>query len=347
MRSKIHAIDLFCGVGGLSCGLQEAGINVVAGYDIDSSCKATFEANISAPFILKDVKKVTGAELIGRYPKSGLRLLAGCAPCQPFSRHMRGADTSKDDKWSLLDEFSRLVREARPDFVTMENVTGLRRTAVFIRFTKSLEKMGYSVEHRSCYGPRFGLAQHRRRLVLVASCRGTVSPIQDLLSENFPTVRDVIGELMPLEAGGQSDSDPLHKARALTEINIRRLKASKPGGTWQDWPEELRAPCHRKSSGSSFQSVYARMSWDEPSPTITTQSFNFGTGRFGHPEQDRAITLREAALLQGFPPGYKFLGRKEELQFTVIGKHIGNAVPPPLGLAVGQHFLRHALNESR
>lgn len=338
---KIHAVDLFCGVGGLSCGLKDAGINVVAGYDIDNSCRSAFESNIGAPFISKDIREVRGADLLKLYPKSGFRLLAGCAPCQPFSRHMRGADTSNDVKWSLLDEFSRLVFEVRPHFVTMENVTGLRRTAVFRRFTSTLEELGYSVRHRSCYGPHFGLAQHRRRLVLLASALGSLKPLQDQQRDRFPTVRDVIGNLPPIDAGQQSSSDPLHKARVLTDINIRRIRASKPGGTWRDWPEELLAECHKRSTGSTFQSVYARMSWDEPAPTITTQAYNFGTGRFGHPEQDRALTLREAALLQGFPPNYKFSTNKRDVEFLSIGKHIGNAVPPPLGRAVGNHLIEH------
>ncbi|KGM51851.1 modification methylase [Lysobacter concretionis Ko07 = DSM 16239] len=338
---KIHAIDLFCGVGGLSFGLKGSGIDIVAGYDIDNSCRSTFEVNIGAPFVTGDIREVTGAELLKRYPKTGLRLLAGCAPCQPFSRHMRGADTSADAKWSLLDEFSRLVTEVRPHLVTMENVPGLSRTGVFRRFTSTLAILGYSVRYRSCYGPHFGLAQHRRRLVLVASALGELEPLQNQQWDRFPTVRDVIGNLPPIGAGQQSPTDPLHKARMLTDINVRRIQASKPGGTWHDWPEELLAECHKRETGSTFQSVYGRMTWDEPAPTITTQAYNFGTGRFGHPEQDRALTLREAALLQGFPLTYKFGESAKRVEFLSIGKHIGNAVPPPLGWAVGDHFIKH------
>lgn len=339
---QIHAIDLFCGVGGLSYGLTQAGINVVAGVDIDSNCEFAFEENIQAPFFERDIRKVTGDELIKLYPKSGIRLLAGCAPCQPFSRHMRGADTSEDEKWTLLDEFSRLVREVKPELVTMENVVGLSSTVVFKSFVAELEALGYFVDWRSCHGVRFGLAQNRRRLVLVASNIAPIKvPKDQLLRSQSKTVRDVIGKLPPVASGQCHPRDRLHRARSLTDLNLRRIRSSKPGGTWRDWPESLRSACHRKATGASFQSVYARMEWDAPAPTITTQAHNFGTGRFGHPDQDRALTLREAAMLQGFPRRYRFVGPKDDVHFSVLGRLIGNAVPPPLALAIGHHFTGH------
>ncbi|MBB1061867.1 DNA cytosine methyltransferase [Marilutibacter spongiae] len=339
-KHRIYAVDLFCGVGGLSLGLNNAGVSVVAGYDFDESCRAAYEANIKAPFHARDIRDVCGKELAALFPEHGLKLMAGCAPCQPFSTHMRGLDTSQDAKWSLLDEFSRLIEEVRPDFVTMENVAGLRRTAVFKRFVERLLSNGFSVQERLCYGPRFGLAQRRRRLVLIASAIGELDPLPDS-SAGTLTVRQVIGELPAIGAGEQHPTDPLHKARSLSPLNMKRIKASRPGGTWHDWPLDLRSACHRKSTGSTFRSVYARMAWDEPAPTITTQSYNFGTGRFGHPVQDRAITLREAALLQGFPCDYKFFGSDGSIDFMTVGKHIGNAVPPPLGAAVGRHLVKH------
>lgn len=339
--SQIYAIDLFCGIGGLSYGLMRAGIKVVAGYDIDESCRGAFESNIKAPFVLKDIRDLGGAELNSRYPGSGFRLLAGCAPCQPFSPHMRGADTSGDLKWGLLQEFSRLVEEARPHLVTMENVTRLRRTMVFDNFKKKLRELGYHVSYSSCYGPDYGLAQHRRRLVLVASSLAPIAELKGHHQGRHITVRDVIGSLSPVKSGQVCPNDPLHKARTLTDINLRRIRASKPGGTWRDWPDELRANCHKRATGSTFQNVYGRMSWDEPAPTITTQAYNFGTGRFGHPEQDRAITLREAALLQGFPACYDFGVSERKVEFLSIGRHIGNAVPPPLGVAIGLHLNNH------
>ncbi|HGM6719738.1 TPA: DNA cytosine methyltransferase [Stenotrophomonas maltophilia] len=338
----IVAVDLFCGVGGLSYGLKQAGIDVRAGYDLDGECSYAYEANIGAPFICKDVRHVTAKEIKDHFPPGCISLLAGCAPCQPFSSHMRGQDTSKDEKWTLLDEFSRLARAVRPHLITMENVVRISGTDVFQSFVQSLEDEGYSVAYRSCFGPRFGLAQNRRRLVLVASRITSIDPVPDSIGPmEAPTVRQVIGNLPPLEAGSCDASDSLHRARTLTPINLARMRASRPGGTWRDWPQDLLAPCHARSTGASFQSVYARMEWDKPSPTITTQAFNFGTGRFGHPSQDRALTLRESAMLQGFPETYKFVKPNDEITFLNVGRQIGNAVPPPLGKAIGAHFKEH------
>jgi len=160
--------------------------------------------------------------------------------------------------------------------------------------------------------------------------------------ETVRTVRDAIGDLPAVQHGQASLGDPLHSSRTLSDLNLARIKASRPGGSWEDWPADLRAPCHRKASGGSFRSVYARMEWDKPSPTITTQAHNFGTGRFGHPEQDRAITLREAAMLQGFPRTYRFVRPAEKVEFAPLGKLIGNAVPPTLGKAIGLALLDRA-----
>jgi DNA (cytosine-5)-methyltransferase 1 len=337
----INAVDLFCGVGGLSFGLATAGVRVCAGVDIDANCEYAYEKNIKAPFLLRDIREVTGEEILALFPRRGLKLLAGCAPCQPFSTHMRGADTSGDVKWTLLDEFGRLVEEVNPELVTMENVTGIARTPVFKRFVAKLEELEYHVAFSSCYGPKFGLAQHRRRLVLLASRLGPVEKLEGTTKNFVPSVRQIIGQLPKLDAGSTDPKDPLHKARELTPLNLKRIKASKPGGTWRDWPESLRAECHRRESGASFQSVYARMEWDSPAPTITTQAFNFGTGRFGHPDQHRAITLREAAMLQGFPKRYSFVSKGAKVHFVSLGRLIGNAVPPPLGTAIGKKFTQH------
>ncbi|MFS0715221.1 DNA cytosine methyltransferase [Microbacterium sp. 2P01SA-2] len=340
--AQISAVDLFCGAGGLSQGLQEAGILVVGGVDVDPSCTYAFESNIEAPFILRDVREVTGADLESLWIPGTVRMLAGCAPCQPFSPYRRGVDTSAEEQWPLLREFSRLVRETNPELVTMENVPRIGTAAVFEEFVRDLKSYGYSVDWRSCYGPKYGLPQHRRRLVLLASRLGPISvPDGPLDEEHYRTVRDVIGGLRPVASGGVDESDPLHVARKLSPLNKKRIAASRPGGTWADWPEELLSPCHRKASGASFKNVYARMEWDAPSPTITTLAHNFGAGRFGHPEQDRSITLREAALLQGFPPGYRLVRPGQRVLMSHIGRLIGNAVPPPIAAEVGKAAMRH------
>ncbi|MDS2172375.1 DNA cytosine methyltransferase [Nesterenkonia sp. CL21] len=338
--SQITAIDLFCGAGGLSLGLKNAGIEVVAGIDLDPACQFPYEENLKATFLRKDVGEVEASELEGLWTPGRYRLLAGCAPCQPFSSHRRGADTSKEDNWDLLSHFARLVEETTPEFVTMENVTRLSRMSVFSDFVAKLEELDYEVEYGTLYGPQFGLPQERRRLVLVASRVGAVGlPEGEKDKTKFKTVEQTIKTLPKLRHGEGDPKDPLHTARKLSVMNLARMQASIPGGTWRDWPEELLAPCHRKASGRSFQAFYGRMRWDSPSPTITTQSFNFGTGRFGHPEQDRSLTLREAAMLQGFPRSYKFVAKGQRPSMQAVGRLIGNAVPPAFGLAVGRQFL--------
>lgn len=222
----------------------------------------------------------------------------------------------------------------------MENVTRLGKMEVFEDFVAKLEELGYTVDYGTLYGPEFGLPQERRRLVLVASRIGRISlPKGNKDKNKFKTVKKTIGKLPELKHGESDPKDLLHTARRLTPINEKRMRASQPGGTWRDWPEELLAPCHRKASGASFQAFYGRMTWDSPSPTITTQSYNFGTGRFGHPEQDRSLTLREAAMLQGFPRSYRFVKGKEKPSMQAVGRLIGNAVPPAFGAAVGRQFV--------
>ncbi|MHB8510246.1 MAG: DNA cytosine methyltransferase [Candidatus Dormibacteria bacterium] len=338
----VTAIDLFCGAGGLSEGLKQAGVTVAGGIDLDPSCKYAFESNIGASFVEEDVRTITADRLRTLWGDASVRLLAGCAPCQPFSPYRRGIDTSKEEEWPLLAQFGRLVSETKPELVTMENVPRIGRTSVFAQFVEILRAAGYDVDWRSCYGPDYGLPQSRRRLVLVASLLGPLAvPDGPQRGKPQPTVREAIGDLPQLDRGCADPGDVLHKSRALSETNLKRMRASRPGGTWEDWPEELRAPCHRKKTGSSFRNVYARMEWDKPAPTITTLSYSFGTGRFGHPEQDRSISLREAAMLQGFPGDYRFVESATSVHFAPIGRMIGNAVPPPLAKVVGEAMLTH------
>lgn len=344
MHKRIIAgIDLFCGVGGLAYGLRKAGIAIVAGIDLDPACEFPFAANNDTKFIKGDVREFNGAGLSKFYPSGSIRLLAGCAPCRPFSPLRRGTDNTLHGEWGLVGEFSRLVEEMAPELVTMENVPDLASKRVFHNFVRTLLKIGYHVDSRSVYCPRLGIPQHRRRLVLLASLLGPVHvPSGSVPPEEYRTVRDTIGSLPRLAAGERDDRDRLHKARSVTETNLQRLRASRPGGTWEDWPKELRAECHRKKTGSTYRSVYARMEWDQPSPTITTQAYNFGTGRFGHPEQDRSITLREAALLQTFPRRYRFVRPREPVFMEPVGRLIGNAVPPRLAFFIGKELVKAA-----
>lgn len=336
---RIEAVDLFCGVGGLTYGLAQAGITVKAGYDIDPACRYPYEANNGAKFELKSIAEVSGDELAQWYSPDAIRLLAGCAPCQPFSSLANTVAEKDEVKWGLLGEFARLISELKPELVTMENVPRVTNHAPYREFIATLAAQGYSLDTRRVRCADFGIPQERRRFVLVASRLGAIN--LPAPSGDPVTVRSAIGDLPKIEAGGADPQDPLHKARSLNALNLARIQASRPGGTWHDWPEELRSPCHRQKSGASYQSVYARMLWDRPAPTITTQCYNFGTGRFGHPDQDRAISLREAAILQSFPRDYLFVAPGEEVKFNSVGRMIGNAVPPRLGLLVGETFIDH------
>ena len=339
---RISAIDLFCGAGGLSFGLQKAGISVVAGIDLDPACEYPFESNVEAAFLERDIREVTSDHLSTIWDSGAVRLLAGCAPCQPFSPYRRGADTSDEEDWSLLSEFGRLVAATTPELVTMENVPRIGGLSVYGEFVEQLHELGYHVDARSCYGPAYGLPQNRRRLVLLASLLGPIEvPEGHLRKEQYRTVRQTIGKLPPIASGATHARDRLHKSRSLSKVNLDRIRASRQGGTWEDWPFALRAPCHKKKSGASFRNVYARMKWDEPAPTITTLAHNYGAGRFGHPEQDRPITLREAAMLQGFPRNYRFVRPDDPIWFMHLGRLIGNAVPPPLASAIGGAFVEH------
>lgn len=209
-------------------------------------------------------------------------------------------------------------------------------------FERFLKESRYYVSYSNVYCPDYGIPQKRRRLVLIASKYGKIELITPTHSkESYKTIKDAIGDLPPIESHEVCEIDPLHKTTTLSEINLKRIRSSKPKGTWLDWDEDLRLECHKKSSGNSYKSVYGRMAWDEPSPTITTQFYNYGTGRFGHPNQDRALTLREGAILQTFPIDYKFYEKEDDISITKLGRHIGNAVPVKLGLVIGESIINH------
>jgi DNA (cytosine-5)-methyltransferase 1 len=344
--SRISAVDLFCGVGGLTHGLSQSEIDVRLGVDIDPVSQHPFEKNNAAAFLLADVATVSPETILQSFVPGTTTLLAGCAPCQPFSTYSQKAkragkarqDRGGKDDWKLVERFGELVQEVQPDLVTMENVPPLLRAPVYERLLQHLE--GYWVDAQVIDCRTIGLPQTRKRLVLVASRLGPIQLPQFAQKQN--TVRATIGTLPPLRAGEMDPRDRIHRASALSSVNLTRIRSSTPGGTWRDWPDELRAACHAKDTGATYPSVYGRMEWDKPSPTITTQCFGYGNGRFGHPEQDRAISLREAAMLQGFPRNYSFLPDDEPVSFATLGRLIGNAVPVTLGKVIGEVLVRHA-----
>lgn len=248
----------------------------------------------------------------------------------------------KTKKWKLLYCFASLVTEIQPDIISMENVPQLVKTLVFNDFIKVLEATDYHVSWRIVNCAEYGVPQSRKRLVLLASKYGGINLIDPLYhEETFITVKDAIGNLPKIKDGEISITDPLHRASKLSKINKKRIRMSVPGGTWIDWDKSLQLPCHKKNSGQGYRAVYGRMEWGKPSPTITTQFYGYGNGRFGHPEQDRAISMREGAILQSFPPNYKFIDNEHPQTNRQIGVHIGNAVPVKLGEAIGKSIIEH------
>ncbi|WP_223620591.1 DNA cytosine methyltransferase [Lysobacter sp. ESA13C] len=338
---RIAAVDLFCGAGGLTHGLEQEGIPVIAGIDFDPACRYAYETNNKARFLERDISTVTADELNRLFGDVELKILAGCAPCQPFSTYaQRYEQDGNDGKWGLLYEFARLAEGVSPDVITMENVPTVAKHGVFTDFVDALERLGYNVWFGVIDSARFDVPQTRRRMVLLASKHG---PIELVQPEKFKpkTVRQAIGRLRALAAGETATNDRLHASSALSEKNLRRIRASRPGGTWRDWPRHLVADCHKAATGRTYSGVYGRMEWDKPAPTMTTQCYGFGSGRFGHPEQDRAISLREAAILQSFPREYAFVPKDGEVQFKVLGRLIGNAVPVNLGRAIARSIHSH------
>lgn len=339
-------VDIFCGAGGLTHGFVLEGFQVTVGIDADAACQYAFEKNNrGAIFIQKKIEQLHKNDVLKFFKNKKIKILVGCAPCQPFSSYnKKGKD--KDSKWKLLTEFGNIICETKPDIISMENVPDLvkfKGGKTYKAFIKKLQDNGYYVtEYPNVYCPNYGIPQRRTRLVVFASRHGYISLIPPThKSNNYRTVRDVISQLEPIRAGETSASDHLHKSSKLSDLNLKRIQASKPGGTWRDWDKALIADCHLREQGDGYVGVYGRMVWDEPSPTITTQFFGFGNGRFGHPEQDRALSLREAALLQTFPRGYNFMSNNAPIHLKTVGRLIGNAVPVDLGRVISKSIKNH------
>ena len=339
--NSVSVVDLFCGIGGLSYGFVKEGFRVTAGIDSDSSCKFAYETNTGARFLHRDVELVSAAAIRKLYLPHSTRILIGCAPCSPFSRYTITKTGYKHEKWALLRQFAGLVKRTSPHIVSMENVPSLERYGIYHEFKRSLEAAGYYVNRYLVRCAEYGVPQTRKRLVLFASKYGEVEIIKPTHLHRAKTVRTVIGHLPPIGAGEAGVTDRLHLSRKLTDINMRRIEATPAAGGWESWDRELILKCHKKKKGRSYRSVYGRMSWHELAPTITTQCVGFGNGRFGHPEQNRAISVREAALLQTFPMSYRFVEPKTRVKCDVLARHIGNAVPVRLGVIVARSIKKH------
>ena len=354
-RNQLNAqvFDMFCSIGGLTYGLQEAGITVKAGLDIDSSCRYAYEKNCDATFVEADIRALSFSDISTYFNNAEYRILVGCAPCQPFSSHTAKRNMQADERWNLIGEFRRIILEGRPEIVSMENVPQLMGNPIYHKFKHELTGAGYNIADGIISCADFGVPQKRRRLVMLASLLGTIDMPKSAAKEplfhraGLKTVRQAIGHLRPLEHGQSSETDPLHVCSRLEPINLKRIQASRPGGSWQDWPTALLPDCYKKDSGLSYGSVYGRMQWDKPAPTLTTQFYRYGTGRYGHPEQDRALSLREGAILQTFPEQYQFIAPGEKASFTKVGRQIGNAVPPSLASAIGKAITDHLIKREK
>ncbi len=275
--------------------------------------------------------RLTGSEM------ASPSVLVGCAPCQPFSVYNQ---KNSDSRWRLLKEFARIISQARPAVVLMENVPRLvrfKQGRPFDDFVAVLEAEGYYVDWRVAFAPDYGVPQQRSRLVLLASqSEGLALEPPTHPPSSYNTVRKAIGGFAKLASGETHARDPLHRCSRLSHMNLARIRAATAGGSWRDWDDDLVADCHKKETGRTYGSVYGRMIWDAPAPTITTQFYGFGNGRFGHPEQDRALSLREGAVLQSFPPRYEFVEPGGTIRVKTLGRMIGNAVPVLLARAIAR-----------
>lgn len=339
---KGTVVDLFCGVGGLAHGFHLEGFPIGAGVDVDGACRYAFETNNDSTFLKEDVGTLTADQLRPYFVEGQPKILVGCAPCQPFSTYTRGGEQKREE---LVDRFADIICDLEPEIVSMENVPRLvkyRDGEVLRSFVSRLEAAKYNVSCGVVFAPDYGVPQRRSRLVLLASRLGKIAlEAPSHARGGYRTVEEVIGNLPPIAAGEAHADDPLHRSSRVSTLNLRRLKASVPGGTWRDWDEELVAACHRAETGKTYPGVYGRMRADGLAPTMTTQFFGFGNGRFGHPTQDRAISLREGALLQSFPEGYQFVEPGRPIAMKVMGKLIGNAVPVALSRAIARSIKSH------
>ncbi|MGJ0429047.1 DNA cytosine methyltransferase [Methylobacter sp.] len=325
-RPKLTAIDLFSGCGGLTTGLRQAGYKVLAAVEIDQKARETYALNHKSVWLAEyDIRSANPIEIMEalKLNPGDLDLLAGCPPCQGFSR-MRKRNkvrSARDDRNALIDDFARFALVMRPKLIMMENVPGLADYYRFRGFKKNLENAGYQIRIEVLDVSKFGVAQRRKRLILSASRVGT--PMLAEESKTTKTVRDIIGNLPKAGNSGDSLHDMTNHRRSE---RIQMLIQSIPlnGGSRTDLPQEMQLDCHKKSNG--FRDVYGRMAWEAIAPTITGGCTNPSKGRFLHPEEHRPITLREAALLQGFPRKYKFEASHGK---EAIALMIGNALPPP------------------
>lgn len=336
-------IDSFCGAGGLGLGLKKAGFKILLSFDIEQKCIDTINANkkyFDHTAIRADIADMLNQNLLKKceLKRGELFLLAGGPPCQGFSVQRRGSDS--DVRNELVLKYGQMVDELYPYFFVMENVTGLagkRGKTILEQLLENVESIGYDVSVNLLDAQDYGVPQRRKRYVIVGKRKDiNTTYIPPIPNSKRITVRDAISFLPEPPLNGKDHPDiPLHRRDKLSELNLRRIQAIKPGQGRDDLPEELRAECHKiDSSVIGYRNVYGRMAWDEVAPTITARFDSFTRGKFGHPDQPRSISLREGAILQTFPMDFMFTGNKVD-----VARQIGNAVPPVLAECIGKSII--------
>jgi len=340
---KIKAVDFFCSAGGVSCGFKQAGIEVLGGIDIDPACKFTYEKNINAEYLCADVSllpKKTIAKVFGIKRNQDNLLFVGCSPCQYYS-NIKTDKTKSNQTRLLLSDFQEFVDYYRPGYIFVENVPGLdkKSESPLGQFKNFLTNSGYIFDDAVVNAKYFGVPQNRRRYVLIATRLKHNICLPKENKKDVKTVKQAIGnysKFPPIESGTKDESSYMHTAASLDIINLKRIQsAPHNGGGRLDWKDkELLVECYNHHDGHT--DVYGRMFWEKPAPTITTRFISLSNGRYGHPEQDRAISLREGATLQSFPKDYIFYSESQGM----IAKMIGNAVPPLLAKAIAEVFIK-------
>lgn len=343
---QLRVVDFFCGAGGMSFGLSQAGLQILAGIDNSRECQLTYEANmVGAQYIRRDITRLSASELSNRlaiYPDDRSLVFCGCSPCQFWSKIP--TDKRKSVRTAfLLKQFQRLIKAFRPGFVVVENVPGLYRrkdNGILHDFITFLTKNDYDFAHGIVNANHYGVPQNRLRYLLIASRVRAVDALPTPSERDDLNVKNFLGQengFPRIEAGYRDPTKFIHSAMALSEKNIRRiLLTPKNGGDRKSWANdpELQIDAYR-GRDEIFRDVYGRMSWDKPAPTITTRFHSLSNGRFGHPEENRAISMREGAALQTFPKGYSFIAKS----LDSLARQIGNAVPPALAIHVGEHLI--------
>lgn len=346
----LRAVDFFCGAGGMSYGLTQAGIKVLGGVDNDPHCRETFESNIpDAQYIQHDISSLTAPELGRRLaiqPDDPELIFAGCSPCQFWSK-LRTDKTKAERTAFLLKRFQKFIRYYRPGFVVVENVPGLhsnKEASILPGFIKFLNRLHYTCADGIINANHYGVPQNRMRYLLVASLNAKNVTLPDPQTNQELVVSSFLGVnngFSKISAGHIDSTQFQHTTCGLEPQNLERIRATPHSGgdrsSWKD-NEHLQIAAY-KGRDDIFKDVYGRMSWDRPAPTITTRFNSLSNGRFGHPEEDRAISIREGATLQTFPRDFVFYGKN-----YCIARQIGNAVPPELGRRIGNHLVRLATN---